>query len=212
MGLLWEKHNWTLLHMFRKMLICHVSLAGACVSLTLNIFDLHQICHTACPWNISQMRNNEIMPPENIYDHWSLCFTNLWSVDYRGKFAKWWRCKFLTNLFDICSKFETVICDKEFGSKIIKTLGIRCRLKIVHKWPQKVLQYSYISKKCYFEYACCYFGCFAPSHLKLEKLLRGVHFSFSIEDKIFCKKCLSQIGGCRPTWDESFQFSGLCNA
>ena len=110
------------------------------------------------------------------------------------------------------SKFETVIYDKEFGSKIIKTLRIRCRLKIVHKWPQKVLQYSYISKKCHFEYACCYFGCFAPSHLKLEKLLRGVHFSFSIEDKIFCKKCLSQIGGCRPTWDESFQFSGLCNA
>ena len=104
MGLLWEKHNWTLLHMFRKMLICHVSLAGACVSLTLNIFDLHQICHTACPWNISQMRNNEIMPPEKIYDHWSLCFTNLWSVDYRGKFAKWWRCKFLTNLFDICKQ------------------------------------------------------------------------------------------------------------
>ena len=104
MDLLWEKHNWTLLHMFRKMLICHVSLAGACVSLTLNIFDLHQICHTACPWNISQMRNNEIMPPEKIYDHWSLCFTNLWSVDYRGKFAKWWRCKFLTNLFDICKQ------------------------------------------------------------------------------------------------------------
>ena len=99
-----KKHNWTLLHMFRKMLICHVSLAGACVSLTLNIFDLHQICHTACPWNISQMRNNEIMLPEKIYDHWSLCFTNLWSVDYRGKFAKWWRCKFLTNLFDICKQ------------------------------------------------------------------------------------------------------------
>ena len=110
------------------------------------------------------------------------------------------------------SKFETVIYDKEFGSKIIKTLKIRCRLKIVHKWPQKVLQYSYISKKCHFEYACCYFGCFAPSHLKLEKLLRGVHFSFSIEDKIFCKKCLSQIGGCRPTWVESLQFSGLCIA
>ena len=31
------------------------------------------------------------------------------------------------------SKFETVIYDKEFGSKIIKTLKIRCRLKIVHK-------------------------------------------------------------------------------
>ena len=31
------------------------------------------------------------------------------------------------------SKFETVIYDKEFGSKIIKILRIRCRLKIVHK-------------------------------------------------------------------------------